>query len=434
MTADSPVDQFIVELIRMCPEHFKELTLVTTYGRKFLMANGCRLVISCTEDRAVSRLHAEAGVPPQDVVDAAVVLAHKYSHMLSPQRNRLIASLDELSRCATQGGATASNRQQLDPTTSTGSIDSQSSDLRSADPLSSITPTATIGVRPSGKGMSGRAGTGFGDPSGWSQEIGKRCEQFAFDCIAARFGVDSCNGAPHPSEVRLRLAAGDRFLRWLNADGEQHQSWDIEERDASTGQILRRHEVKARTAELTEAEYALAVQHGDSYMIWRVDPEAGQCDRCAVRERTPMGPATGVARRLIGRVENAIETECADGTTLVVLRRSTREYCRDLQRQFPSVVGRYRRNLVVCFPMTPELEKRLPASKARLWIANRSRGGCERCADALLQAKGALRIAHSDGLLVVALLMSTRLGTARAIQRLAQRPALCLRGISGGLP
>jgi len=163
-------------------------------------------------------------------------------------------------------------------------------------------------------------------------------------------------------------------------------------------------------------------------MIWRVDPEAGQCDRCAVRERPATSPAPGVPRHLKGRVESAIETECEDGTTLVVLSRSTRDFCRELQRQFPSVVGRYRRNLVVCFPMTPDLEKRLPPSKNRVWVANRSRAGCERCADALLQAKGTLRNEHSDGLLVVALLMSTRLGTARAIERLARGPALCLRG------
>jgi hypothetical protein len=414
MTADSPVDQFIVELIRMCPEQFKELTLVTTYGRKFLMANGCSLVISCTEDRAVSRLHAEAGVPPQDVVEAAVVLAHKYSHMQSRQRNRLIASLDELSRCATQSGATASDRQQLERTASTGSIDSHSSDLRSADPLSSIIPTATIGVRTSGKGTSGRAGTGLGDPSGWSQEIGKRCEQFAFDWIAARFGVDPCNGAPHPSEVRLRLAAGDRFLRWLNANGEQHHSWDIEERDASTGEILRRHEVKARTAELTEAEYALAVQYGDSYMIWRVDPESGRCERCDIRERHPMGPAPGVDRHLIGRVENAIDTECADRTTLVVLHRSTRKYCRELQRQFPSVVGRYRRNLVVCFPMTPDLEKRLPPSENRVWVANRSRRGCHRLCEAM-QVFGPRFGSEVKGLLMIGIELRAAVGLARAV-------------------
>ena len=422
-TEGSTVASFIEAISARCAEEFRCPPRYIQYGIRLEFKNGSHLLVWFNGYGYISCLELGFSPPPTvvDLIDefsARIGFAGKARAQWREARARW---RQQLASRQSDEDCEAKTNDRLD------AIDSVAAS--SADPLALIPAVGGISVRErTGRTASASSDIAVRGESGWSQEIGRRCEAYAFERIAALFGERCSTVSGEARRVRLSLETGIRWLIWLNADGAQHQSWDIEERDASTGEILRRHEVKARTAELTEAEYALAVQHGDSYMIWRVDPEAGQCDRCAVRARTPMGPATGIARRLIGRVENAIDTDCADGTTLVVLHRSTREYCRELQRQFPSVVGRYRRNLVVCFPMTPDLEKRLPPSKNRVWVANRSRAGCERCADALLQAKGTLRNEHSDGLLVVALLMSTRLGTARAIERLARGPALCLRG------
>lgn len=418
-----PVDQFIAELRSACPGSLGEMLLKTEYGQKFALPSGGRLVISCTSDRAVSKLHTEGGVAvPADVVDMARALANRFTAAGSRQRRLLLESLDHLAKYAIRDAVSPPAVGQSRLTEALPAAEHEAVSTGGDDPLAKILPVGTIGVRRANRSRAGVLADGRGGPGGWSQEIGRRCEQFAFEWIAAR-----CSGTPSKDSssidpVRFRIGASDRLLVWINAEIEQGNSWDIEERDVATGKILRRHEVKARTGELTESEHALAVELGDAYAIWRVDPDTDMCERLRARgiqqeiSPTPVR-AIGSDQSHPRRVSAGTHADDPDAPTMVVLGSSTREFCRRLRRTHQCFVGRFRGNLVVAFRVTPELEKELPPSKSRVWVANRSSAGCERLLVHASMAATPSRAPASGGRLIVGIVLSGSRGLGRAMKQ-----------------
>lgn len=420
---------FARELQSRCRGEFVgELTPIQ-YGIKLWMRSGGRLIVWFRATGLVSKLSCEAGAPPVPVLDQLEKL------LVSPYTdfNRRTALRETIAswrsnaaarRTAEFGGRSVAGVGDGAEQDGSSSEDEPSVSIQSAssDPLAEIVPVGTIGVRRVNRSRAGGLPDGFGGPSGWSQEIGRRCEQFAFEWIAARFGGMSPKGARLPGQVCFRIGASDRILIWLNAEIEQGRSWDIEERDAITGEILRRHEVKARTGELTESEYALAIQDGDAYMIWRVDPDAGICERLQAPARGPIGLTSHSLndRSIESPTDHAVHRkpgEDADGPATMVLGSSTRDFCRRLRRQHRGFVGRFRRNLVVVFRVTPELEARLPPSKSRIWVANRSRAGCERLLVHASTAESTRHVAASTGRLIVGIVLSGSRGLGWVIKQ-----------------
>lgn len=377
--------KFIPELIGLCPLSFVAAGRAAEYGQKFHLANGCILVISWKADRLVSKFHSESGFPPIEVIDAALALAERYTDPLSRRRRELTERLLEWRSTMSSEVAVVANARRPEAGPTPDDCVSHPIESEANDPIGVILPTGTIRVSGRARGRDGQLPAGLGGPSGWSQAIGQRCERFAFDWIAGRFGSRCTPIAGRTDQVRLRMHPSDRILVWLNAHGEQGNSWDLEERDAATMATVRMHEVKAPSAALTDAESELATRYGDDYIIWRVDPDQGECDRVELRGAGDSGTrheAMGAGRAALARSDSSSRNSEADpdAPTMVILGSSTREFCRRLRRQHRCVVGRFRRNLVVAFEVTPELEARLPPSASKLWIANRSRAGCDKFA------------------------------------------------------
>lgn len=377
--------KFIPQLIELCPASFRAAGSVTEYGQKFHLSNGCVLVISWKADQLVSKFHSEYGVPPTEVVEAALALAEKYTLPGSRRRRELIERLIEWRSKISTGAPRGATNRYDEENFSADEREIDRIEPRANDPIAAIPPSGTISVSGSSRGRGVGPTTGGGGPSGWSQAIGRRCERFAFDWIAGQFGSRCTAIDGRTDQLRLRMHPNDRILVWLNADGEQGNSWDLEERDAVSLATVRMHEVKASSATLTAAEFELATRHGDAYMIWRVDPDNGQCDRVELRSSGDVGAhseAGGVDRAKLPRGQlqrRSAETD-PDAPTMVVLGSSTREFCCRLRRQHQGFVGRFRGNLVIAFKVPPELEAQLPPSASKVWIANRSRAGCDKFA------------------------------------------------------
>ena len=436
--------RFARELQSRCPSEFIGEMTPIQYGLKLWMRAGGWLFVWFRATELVSKLSCEGAAPTLPILDRleellvgpfvefnrrTAIRATIVHWKSSATVQRTAVPSERLVSSAGSGTEQDGSRTAAEPSESTGLVDD--------DPLAAIKPTGTIGVRRVGRAWSGASPDGLGGSSGWSQEIGRRCEQFALEWIGARFGDTRIGEAGSLGQLRLRIDTGDRLLIWLNAEHEQGHSWDIEERDANTGEILRRHEVKSRTGELTESEHALAIQHGDAYMIWRVDPDAGVSKRLEAPTNRPLGNQMESRELLSMQSTNArrANRECIDqanGPTLFVLGSSTHDFGRTLRRQHAGFVGRYRGNLVVVLHVTPELELVLPGSKSRLWIANRSRAGCALANDAMLQLGVTALSPLLAALLVVAVEIHTQRGTERALRLASKAGAFGSAKLSGG--
>jgi hypothetical protein len=419
--------KFIRQLIELCPASFRAAGSVTEYGQKFHLSNGCVLVISWKADQLVSKFHSEYGVPPAEVVEAALALADKYTLPDTRRRRELTERLIEWrERISTGAPRSATNRHDEENfSTDEREIDRVEREVN--DPIAAIPSSGTISVSGPSRGRGGGPTTGGGGPSGWSQAIGRRCERFAFDWIAGQFGARCTAIDGRTDQRRLRMHPNDRILVWLNADGEQGNSWDLEERDAVSLATVRMHEVKASSAALTAAEFELATRHGDAYMIWRVDPDNGQCDRVELRSSGDVGAHSEAlsvdrAKPPRGQLNSRLADTDSDARTMVVLGTSTREFCRRLRRQHQGFVGRFRGNLVIAFKVPPELEAQLPPSASKVWIASRSRAGCERVMELLEKSKLLKTLATTSPWLIVIVKRTGRHGIERALRKAVMRP------------
>ncbi len=423
------LSKFIPQVLELCPGSFRAAGSVTEYGQKFHLSNGCVLVISWKADQLVSKFHSEYGVPPAEVVEAALALAEKYTLPGSRRRRELTERLIEWrSKISTGAPRSATNRHDEE----NFSADEREIDRiepRVSDPIAAIPSSGTISVSGSSRGRGVGPTTGGGGPSGWSQAIGRRCEQYAFEAICELLGDRCVRSEGNESRAVLRLAAGDRIFEWLNAETERYQSWDLQESDAATGEVLRRHEVKARTARLTATEQTLAIGYGDAYLIWRVDPDAGTCVRVKTQDILPEVIA-GAKLRFKGAETSSVvvsaraSADSGDGPTMIVLGSATRNFCRSLLRRHTGYRGRFRGNLVVVFLVTPELEAVLPPCKSRVWVANRSQAGCALANDAIARIGIKSSSPSSTSLLIVAVQMCTQRGTERALRYASE---VCVR-------
>ncbi len=413
--------KFVVDLQALCPGEFYGEPRVIQYGIKMAMRNGGALLVWFRQGGFVSKLSCESASP------SAAVLA-KLEELV---RGKLISfnRRPALERAISEWRSQAAIHLTLTATTDPSPVNGQAqqdgpmnTSPECDDPIGEIPASGTIGLRGNAHRLPTRSASGPIAESGWSQEIGRRCEQFAFEWIAARCGGTPSKDSSSIDPVRFRIGASDRLLVWINAEIEQGNSWDIEERDVATGKILRRHEVKARTGELTESEHALAVELGDAYAIWRVDPDTGMCKRLRARgiqqeiSPTPVR-AIGSDQSHPRRVSAGTHADDPDAPTMVVLGSSTREFCRRLRRTHQCFVGRFRGNLVVAFRVTPELEKELPPSKSRVWVANRSSAGCERLLVHASMAATPSRAPASGGRLIVGIVLSGSRGLGHAMKQ-----------------
>jgi hypothetical protein len=421
------LSKFMPQLLELCPGSFRAAGSVTEYGQKFHLSNGCVLVISWKADQLVSKFHSEYGVPPAEVVEAALALADKYTLPDTRRRRELTERLMEWRERISTGALRGATNRHDEENFSADEREIDRIEPEVNDPIAAIPPGGTISVSGSSRGRGVGPTAGGGGPSGWSQAIGRRCERFAFDWIAGRFGSRCTAIDGRTDQLRLRMHPNDRILVWLNADGEQGNSWDLEERDAVTLATVRMHEVKASSATLTAAEFELATRHGDAYMIWRVDPDSGQCDRVELRSSADVGAhsqAVGVEQAKLPRGQlnlSSADTD-PDAPTLVLLGSSTREYCRRLRRQHQGFVGRFRGNLIVAFKVTPELEERLPPSSSKVWIANRSRAGCERVLEFMENSEFRTTLTTTSPWLIVIIDCTGRRGIETALRKALMEP------------
>jgi hypothetical protein len=412
--------KFAQALLATCPEQFRGEPRPIQFGIKLSMRRGGYLVVWFRLGGFVSRLSSESAAPPKEVLDAleAQVRGKLVGFNMRPALLRTIEAWRQpFAEVAPTSVASTVGR---DPAAAEVVGGPQGHASAEVDPIAAVVPFGTIGVRKGSPSAGARIASGTSGPSGWSQAIGRACEQIAFQAICELCGDRCVPIDGDDARVRLRFESGERILEWINASGERGNSWDIEERDAATGAVIRMHEVKAPTAQLTVLEHALALRFGSNYLVWRVNPDTGACTQLSVREL-----AAGAQRFLHGASADVRTTSQPKppqravaedaGPTMVVLGSSTREFCRKLRRQHQGFVGRFRGNLVVAFKVTPELEAQLPPSASKVWIANRSRAGCERLLNAIRLVEAATFAAPRVGLLLVGLRVRSPHGNARAL-------------------
>jgi hypothetical protein len=419
-TEGTDVWQFAIALQALCPAEFYGELRAIDWAIKLTMRNGGTLLVWFRKGGFVSRLSCESAAPPKAVLDAlaAQVRGKLVGFNMRPALLKTIEAWRAIAAEPASVQAAAGVEKGGGP--APVMHDRQGGASADDDPIGAVVASGTIGVRKGGAPASARSATGAIGVSGWSQEIGRRCEQIAFQAICDLCGEHCVRIEGVDTRARLRLASGERVLDWINAAGERGNSWDIEERDAATGAVVRRHEVKAPTAQLTALEHALALRFGANYVVWRVDPDTGSCTRLSVRELASSAQQFirdgGTASQTTSQPAPTPPMETQDGApTMVVLGSSTREFCRKLRRQHHGCVGRFRGNLVVAFKVTPELEAQLPPSASKVWITNRSRAGCERLIHAIRLVEAATFTAPRVGMLLVGLRISSPHGTARAL-------------------
>lgn len=412
--------QFAIALRALCPAEFYGEPRAIDWAIKLAMRNGGTLLVWYRKGGVVSNLSCESASP-------GVLILTKLEELV---RGNLVGfnRRPALDRVISEWRRRSATRLTLPASTASSATHGQPHEQGSvmgvsvcADPIGEIPASGTIGVRKNAHRLAHRSVLGSSAESGWSQAIGRRCEQFAFEALCEVMGDQCVRVDGGESRVVLRLPAGDRIFEWLNAETERYQSWDLQEIDAATGEILRRHEVKARTARLTATEQTLAIGYGDAYLIWRVDPDAGTCVRVKSQDILPEVIAASKNRGADTNTPSVVAcaqapVDSADGLTIIVLGTSTRDFCRKLRREQAGVVGRFRGNLVVAFHVTPELEARLPPSRSRVWVANRSSNGCALANDAMMLLGFTALAAPFVALLIVAVQMRTQRGTARALR------------------
>jgi hypothetical protein len=413
--------RFVHALRAACPGEFLGEPRPIQYGIKLQMKIGGYLIVWFRHGGFVSGLSAERMVPAATVLATLdqVVRQELAAYIRRPGLFRAIETWRE--HLERSGHA---EHVSVEAQTASAEFVARSRDEPTRahpDPIAAVASSGTIGVRNVRASTLARIAGEAGGPAGWSQAIGRRCERLAFEAICELCGDRCVRIDGDEARVRLHFEKGERILEWLNASAEQGKSWDIEERDVVSGEVLRRHEVKAPTAQLTAAEFASAKRFGANYLVWRVDPETGTCERLSVREM-----ANG-AQRLIPDESTSTKVPSppkpphlvgvdVEGATMVVLGSSTPEFCRRLRRQHQGFVGLFRGNLVVAFKVTPELEAQLPRSASKVWIVNRSRAGCERLYAALRLAQMSLATGGRPALLFVGVRMRTDIGTGRALR------------------
>jgi hypothetical protein len=79
--------------------------------------------------------------------------------------------------------------------------------------------------------------------------------------------------------------------------------------------------------------------------------------------------------------------------------------------------------MVVAFKVTPELEMQLPPSDSKVWVANRSRGGCHRLC-AAVQVFSPPFGSDMKSLLIIGLELRNALGSAGAVRLAVGRSRL----------
>ena len=278
--------QFAIALQALCPAEFYGEPRKFDWSIKLVMRNGATLLVWFRKGGYVSNLDCESGRPSSLVLAKLEELVRgnlvrfdrrpELERAISDWRNgpaiRLIfPALTESSfacRQPCEGESTTADRGR-------------------GDPIGEIPTSGTIGVRKNAHRLAPRSPLELGAESGWSQAIGRRCEQFAFEALCEVMGDQCVRVDGDESRVVLRLPAGDRIFEWLNVETERFQSWDLQELDMATGEVLRRHEVKAPSARLTPHEQVLAIGYGNAYLVWRVDPDAGTCMRVKTQDGLP---------------------------------------------------------------------------------------------------------------------------------------------------
>lgn len=144
------------------------------------------------------------------------------------------------------------------------------------DPILAMPPGPRIRVRTSSSNRTGSTSTENLGESGKSQERGRTCESIAFKWLCSLY-PQQVSGQPDSEwEVTVRKHSGEALvLKWLNGVDEDGGHWDISELDEESGLLTRCYEVKAPSADLTEAEYQCALDLSVDYFVVRVDPDSG---------------------------------------------------------------------------------------------------------------------------------------------------------------
>jgi Domain of unknown function (DUF3883) len=270
------------------------------------------------------------------------------------------------------------------------------------DPAGAIEFIGTIDeVRPSGGSGGGEISgvAGASGPSGESQEIGRRCEELAFQWLCALYG---------PSRVEERspslvsVTRRDKIIHEierLNEPFEQGKHWDLEERDSQSSRIYRRYEVKAPAARLTASQAECAREYGDDYWVLRVDPSTGKVGRVRpdLQQKIPLH-ATPKSNDSLVVPHATFASERALGNRYHEQLSKWRSFA-------PRAVGRGRSSCVELFilPRTAVLDQK--DAKSTICHRARSRNGAARLArgldDPLVQKSVQSLSLPSDKCLVV---------------------------------
>ena len=302
-------------------------------------------------------------------------------------------------------------------------------------PADAIEFIGTIDVRPSGASGGGEAGgvDGASDPSGVSQEVGRRCEERAFRWLCALYG---------PSRVEVKspslvsVTRRDKIIHEierLNHPFERGNSWDLEERDSHSARIYRRYEVKAPAARLTASQAECAREYGDDYWVLRVDLSTGKVWRVRpdLQQKIPLHATPKSNDRTAGMSQVVPHGTFANEG---VLGNRYHEQLSKWRSSAPRAVGRGRSSCVELFilPRTAVLDQR--DAKPTICHRARSRNGAARLArgldDPLVQKSVQSLSLPSDKCLVVtaktitgerALVMAL-LSALRGVSRVLRHP------------
>lgn len=253
------------------------------------------------------------------------------------------------------------------------------------DPAGAIEVIGTIEVRPSGASGGDEIGgvDGASGPSGESQEIGRRCEELAFQWLCALYG---------PSRVEERspslvsVTRRDKIIHEierLNEPIEQGNSWDLEERDSQSSRIYRRYEVKAPAAKLTASQAECAREYGDDYWVLRVDPITGKVWRVRpdLQQKIPLHATPKSNDRTAGMSQVVPHATFANER---VLGNRYHEQLSKWRSSAPRAVGRGRSSCVELFILSRTAVLDQKDAKSTICHRARSRNGAARLARGLV--------------------------------------------------